>query len=87
VRADPPGAVSVGELLHGALDSGADRVAGLPVGCLLIGSDTELQVTEFPRGKPTVRALSAVVAQWVGATRAATALALGEPGHEQRGGG
>ncbi|WP_328744585.1 hypothetical protein OHT57_04400 [Streptomyces sp. NBC_00285] len=51
----------MGELVDGALDSGADRVAGLPVGGLLLGADAELQVAEFSWGKPTVRALSAVV--------------------------
>ena len=54
-------AVSVGKLVNGALDPGADRVAGLPVGGLLLGADAELQVAEFSRGKRTVRALSAVV--------------------------
>ncbi len=29
-------AVSVGKFVDGALDSGADRVAGLPLGCLLL---------------------------------------------------
>jgi hypothetical protein len=66
----------VGEFVDGALDSGADRVAGLPVGCLLLGADAELQGAElqgaelqgaeFSWGeKPTVRALSAVVVQRV----------------------
>ncbi|WP_307841710.1 hypothetical protein [Streptomyces endocoffeicus] len=55
----------MGELVDGAFHSGADRVAGLPFGCLLLGTDAELQVTEFSRGKPTLRALSAVVVQRV----------------------
>ncbi len=54
-------AVSVGKLVNGALDPGADRVAGLPVGGLLLGADAELQVAEFSRGKRAVRALSALV--------------------------
>ena len=58
-------AVSVGEFVDGAFDSGADRVAGLPFRCLLLGADVELQVAEFSWGKPTVRALSAVVVQRV----------------------
>jgi hypothetical protein len=58
-------AVAVGELVDGSLHPGAHRVAGLPLGCLLLGTDAELQVAEFSWGKPTVRALSAVVVHWV----------------------
>ena len=58
-------AVCVGELVDRALHSGADRVAGLPLGRLLLGTDAELQVTEFSWGNPTVRALSAVLVRWV----------------------
>lgn len=54
-------AVSVGELVDRALHSGADRVAVLPFGRLLLCSDAELQLAEFSRGKLTVRALSAVL--------------------------
>ncbi len=32
-------AVSVGELVDGALDAGADGIAGLPFGGLLFGTD------------------------------------------------
>lgn len=39
--------VAVGELVDRSRDSGADRVAGLPFGCLLLGTDAELQVTKF----------------------------------------
>ncbi|MEV2248237.1 hypothetical protein [Streptomyces sp. NPDC049970] len=41
-------AVTVGELVHGSIHSGADRVADLPVECLL----------------PTMRLLSQKVAHW-----------------------
>src|SRR5262249_35607770 len=44
-------AVSVGELVDCSLYSGADRVAGFPLGCLLLGTDAELQVAEFSWGK------------------------------------
>lgn len=44
-------AVSVAELVDCSLDSGADRVAGLPLRCLLLGADAELQVAEFSRRK------------------------------------
>ncbi len=44
-------AVSVGELVDRALRSGADRVAGLPLGRLLLGTDVELQVAELAWGK------------------------------------
>jgi hypothetical protein len=44
-------AVSVGEFVNRALYSGADRVAGLPLGRLLLGADAELQVAEFSWGK------------------------------------
>ncbi len=60
-----PHAVSVGELVDRALHSGADRIAGLPLGRLLLGADAELQVPVFSRGNPMVRALSAVVVHWV----------------------
>lgn len=43
--------VSVGEFVDRALHSGADRVAGLPLGRLLLGADAELQVAEFSWGK------------------------------------
>lgn len=58
-------AVAVGELVDRALHSGADRVARLPVGSLLLGADAELQVAEFSWGKPTVRWLSREVVHWV----------------------
>ena len=78
--------MSVGELVDGALDSGADCVAGLPVGGLLLGADAQSQVTEFSWGK--AHGLGAVGGGGApGADRAGTALALGEPGHDQRGGG
>lgn len=48
-------AVSVGELVDGALDTGADRVSGLPLGCLLLCAGADLQVSEFSRGKPALR--------------------------------
>jgi hypothetical protein len=38
-------AVAVDELVDRAFDSGADRVAGLPLGCLLLAADSKLQVT------------------------------------------
>ncbi|GAA1932699.1 hypothetical protein GCM10009753_77950 [Streptantibioticus ferralitis] len=57
--------VSMGELVDGALDSGADRIPGLPVGRLLLGADADLRVAEFSRGKPTFRALSREVVQRV----------------------
>lgn len=41
--------VSVGELVDRALHSGANRVAGLPFGRLLLGADAELQVAELSR--------------------------------------
>ena len=53
-----PHAVPVGELVDGAFHPGADRVAGLPLGCLLIGADADLRIAEFSRAKPTFRALS-----------------------------
>ncbi|GAA4003266.1 hypothetical protein GCM10022232_47900 [Streptomyces plumbiresistens] len=69
----------MGELVDGALDSGADRVAGLPVGCLLFGADAELQVAEFSWGK--AHGPGAVGGGGAaGAGRAGAALALGEPG-------
>ena len=37
--------VGVGELVDGPLDAGADRLAGLPLGGLLLGVDAQLQVT------------------------------------------
>lgn len=43
---------------------GSDRVSGLPVGWLLLGADAELQVAEFSRGKPTLRALFREVVHW-----------------------
>ena len=68
------------------LDSGADRVAGLPVGCLLLGADAELQVAEFSWGK--AHGPGAVGGGGAAGTgRAGAALALGESGHDQRGGG
>jgi len=56
--AAPTHAMSVDELIGGALHSGTDRIPGLPVGRLLLGADAELQVVEFSRGKPTLRAPS-----------------------------
>jgi len=57
-------AVAVGELVDRSLHSGADRVAGLPVGSLLLGMDTELQSRSSRGGKPTVRWLSREVVHW-----------------------
>ncbi|GGX36340.1 hypothetical protein GCM10010341_67290 [Streptomyces noursei] len=37
-------AVAVGEFVDCSLDSGADCVAGLPLRCLLLSTDAELQV-------------------------------------------
>ncbi|MFF0066906.1 hypothetical protein ACFYRC_36435 [Streptomyces sp. NPDC005279] len=53
------------EFVDGAFHSGANRIAGLPVGCLLLGADAELQVAQFTRREPTVRALSEVAVQRV----------------------
>lgn len=50
----------------------------------MLGTDAELQVAEFSRGKPTVRALLAVLVHWV---RAGATLALGESCHDQWGRG
>lgn len=47
-----------------ALHSGAHRVADLPLGRLLLGTDAELQVAEFSLGKPTLRALWWEVVHW-----------------------
>lgn len=49
-------AVSVGELVDGALHPGADRVSGFPFRCLLLGADACLQVAEFAWWEPTLRA-------------------------------
>lgn len=57
-------AVPMSELVDGALHSGANRVAGLPVGRVLFGADAGLQVAEFSRGKPTLRAPSRDVVHW-----------------------
>ena len=57
-------AVSVGELVDRAFHFGGDRVAGLPLGRLLLGADVELQVAEFSWGKPSVRVLSREVVHW-----------------------
>ena len=84
--AAPTHAVPVGELVDGALHSGTDRIPGLPVGRVLLGADAELQVAEFSRGKADVPgAVSGGGA--LDADRARLALALGEPRHDQRGGG
>ncbi len=72
--------VSMGELVGGALDSGADRVAGLPLGRLLFGADAQLQVAEFSRRKAHVPGRGAGAP---GPVRTRLALALGEPGHDQ----
>ncbi|GAA1329316.1 hypothetical protein GCM10009647_068000 [Streptomyces sanglieri] len=75
-------AVSVGELVDGALHSGAERVAGFPLGCLLLAADADLQVAEFSRGEAHVPGdLAGTGAP--GAVRTRLALALGEPGHDQ----
>lgn len=42
---------SLGELVDGALHSGADRVAGFPVRCLLLDAEADVQVAEFSRRK------------------------------------
>lgn len=63
-------AVSVGELVDGALCSGADRAAGLPLGRLLLGADAELQVAELARGR----------AHGAGAVGGAGALGAGRAG-------
>jgi hypothetical protein len=57
--------MSVGELVDGALHSGTNRIPGPPVGRVLLGADTELQVAQFPWGKPTFRAPSREVVGWV----------------------
>jgi hypothetical protein len=44
-------AVAVGEFVDRSLDSGADCVAGLPLGCLLLDTDAELQVAYFAWGE------------------------------------
>jgi hypothetical protein len=51
-------AVPMGELVDGALHSGADRVAGFPVGRVLFSANADLQVAELLWGKPTLRAPS-----------------------------
>lgn len=77
-------AVSVGELIIRALHSGADRVAGLRLGCLLLGADAKLQVAEFSWGK--AHGAGAFAGGGApGAGRAGLTLAFGEPGHDQRG--
>jgi hypothetical protein len=79
-------AVSVGELVDGALHSGADRVTGLPAGRLLLGAGADLQVAEFLRGKAHV--LGAVAGGGAqGTVRTRLALALGQLRHDQWGGG
>jgi hypothetical protein len=47
-------AVAVDELVDRAFHSGAHRVAGLPLGRLLLGADAELQVAECSWGKADV---------------------------------
>lgn len=84
--ATAPHAVSVGELVDRALHSGADHVSGLPLGRLLFGADAELQVTQLVRGK-SYGAGAVGGAGALRACRAGAALALGEPCHDQRGGG
>jgi len=79
-------AVSVGELVHGALHSGTDRVPGLPIRRALLGADTELQVTQFLRGKAHVPG-TVTRGGALDADRAGLALGRGEPRHDQRGGG
>jgi hypothetical protein len=74
-----PHVVAVGELVDGALHAGADRVAGLPLGCLLLGADADSQVTEFSRGKAHVAGAVAGVGA-PGAVWAGLALALGPGG-------
>ncbi|GGM80733.1 hypothetical protein GCM10012275_59260 [Longimycelium tulufanense] len=54
----------MGELVDGALHSGAHRVAGLPVRRLLLGADADLQVAEFLRGKARVPGAFAGVVHW-----------------------
>lgn len=79
-------AVSVGELVDGALHSGADRVAGLPFGCLLLGADADLQVAEFSPGEsPRSGRCRGRWCTGCGPGRAGTA--LGEPCHDHRGRG
>lgn len=77
-------AMTVGELVDRCLHFGADRVAGLPLGCLLLGADAELQVAEFSWRKAD-GAVAFAGGRALGAGRAGVALALGEPGHDQRG--
>src|SRR4051812_2224685 len=78
--------VAVGELVDRALHSGAHRVAGLPLGRLLLGADAELQVAEFSWGKADGAGAFAGGGA-LGTGRAGLALTLGEPGHDQRGRG
>lgn len=47
-------AVSVGELVDRVFHTGADRIAGLPAGRLLLSADADLQVAEFSWGKAHV---------------------------------
>jgi hypothetical protein len=68
--------VAVGELIDGALHSGAHRVPGLPLGCPLLGADSKLQVAGFSwweaHGAGAFAGGGAL-----GADRAGPALALG----------
>lgn len=82
--ATAPHAVAVGELVDRALHSGADRIASLPLGRLLLGTDTKLQVAELSRGKAH-SAGTVGGARALGTGRAGATLTLGEPGHDQRG--
>ncbi|MEU9116374.1 hypothetical protein AB0D04_32585 [Streptomyces sp. NPDC048483] len=63
-------AVSVGEFADGAFHSGADRLAGLPVRCLLLDADADLQVAEFSR-EPVHRGRSGHGWHWPLVNRAA----------------
>ena len=56
-------AVAVGELVDGTLDAGADGVALVPGGVLLVSAVADLQLVELARGKPTLRLPSPEVVQ------------------------
>ncbi len=53
-----PHAVPVREFADGALDSRTHGIPLLPGGALLFGSGLDLQVEEYSRGNPMLRALS-----------------------------
>ncbi len=79
-------AMAVGELADGALDAGPHRIALVPGRLLLLGTVAYLQFVQLARREAHVAGAVAGGGA-LGSDRAGLALALGEAGHDQRGGG